>query len=168
MLTREELFELNIDPPDHDVFRAAGRKWDGISKPIDGLGDFEQVVARIAAIEGEILPSIDKRAAVIFCADNGVVEEGVSSSPVSVTAAQAVNMTRHKTGMSSIAAAFGCEIQVVDVGINRTPDGLMGDVDFASVAPKASFITPVPGGVGLLTVAMLMENCLDLAERKLG
>ncbi len=57
---------------------------------------------------------------------------------------------------------------VVDVGINRTPDGLMGDVDFASVAPKASFITPVPGGVGLLTVAMLMENCLDLAERKLG
>ncbi len=56
---------------------------------------------------------------------------------------------------------------VVDVGINRTPEGLKGDVNFDSVAPRAGYLTPVPGGVGLLTVAMLMENCLDLAERKL-
>ena len=89
MLTKEKLFELKIEPPDHDVFRAAGSKWDGISKPIDGLGDFEQVVARIAAIEGELLPSIDKRAAVIFCADNGVVEEGISQAGSEITAAVA-------------------------------------------------------------------------------
>ena len=55
---------------------------------------------------------------------------------------------------------------VVDVGINRTENGLKGDVDFDAVSEKAGYITPVPGGVGLLTVAMLMENCLDLAERK--
>ena len=61
---------------------------------------------------------------------------------------------------------------VIDVGINRIPDAtkktgfrLVGDVDFESVAPKCSFITPVPGGVGPMTVAMLMKNTLDAALR---
>lgn len=50
---------------------------------------------------------------------------------------------------------------VIDVGMNRNPEGkLCGDVDFDSVAPKCSFITPVPGGVGPMTIAMLMENTL--------
>lgn len=50
---------------------------------------------------------------------------------------------------------------VVDVGMNRTPDGkLCGDVVFDEVAPKCSYITPVPGGVGPMTIAMLMENTL--------
>lgn len=49
---------------------------------------------------------------------------------------------------------------VVDVGINRVEGRLVGDVDFASVYPKASLITPVPGGVGPLTVAMLLRNTL--------
>ena len=53
---------------------------------------------------------------------------------------------------------------VIDVGINRLPKGLVGDVDFASVAPKARLITPVPGGVGPMTIAMLLRNCIDAAE----
>lgn len=54
---------------------------------------------------------------------------------------------------------------VIDVGINRLPDGkLCGDVDFEAVAPKASFITPVPGGVGPMTITMLMQNTLTAAE----
>lgn len=53
---------------------------------------------------------------------------------------------------------------VIDVGINRTDAGLVGDVDFNDVAPKCSYITPVPGGVGPLTVACLMENTLICAE----
>ncbi|UUO07321.1 bifunctional methylenetetrahydrofolate dehydrogenase/methenyltetrahydrofolate cyclohydrolase FolD [Blastopirellula sp. J2-11] len=53
---------------------------------------------------------------------------------------------------------------VIDVGINRTDDGLCGDVDFDSVKEVASAITPVPGGVGPLTVVMLMENTLRAAE----
>lgn len=54
---------------------------------------------------------------------------------------------------------------VIDVGINRTDSGLKGDVDFDSVSKIASFITPVPGGVGPLTVACLMENTLILHEK---
>ena len=63
---------------------------------------------------------------------------------------------------------------VVDVGVNRVPDAskkagyrLVGDVDYAGVAPVASLITPVPGGVGPMTIAMLMRNTLKAARRRL-
>ena len=55
---------------------------------------------------------------------------------------------------------------VIDVGINRQPDGkLCGDVDFDSAKDVASFITPVPGGVGPMTITMLLANTLESAER---
>lgn len=55
---------------------------------------------------------------------------------------------------------------VIDVGMNRSPDGkLTGDVEYAAAAERAAWITPVPGGVGPMTVAMLMENTLLAAER---
>ena len=64
---------------------------------------------------------------------------------------------------------------VIDVGVNRVPDPaakrgyrLVGDVDFASAAERAAFITPVPGGVGPLTIAMLMRNTLLAAQRAAG
>jgi methylenetetrahydrofolate dehydrogenase (NADP+)/methenyltetrahydrofolate cyclohydrolase len=53
---------------------------------------------------------------------------------------------------------------VVDVGINRTDEGVVGDVDFAAVREVAAAITPVPGGVGPLTVAMLLRNTLAAAR----
>lgn len=58
---------------------------------------------------------------------------------------------------------------VIDVGINRLPDGrLVGDVDFEAIKEKASYITPVPGGVGPMTVTMLIWNTVEAAERKLS
>ena len=64
-------------------------------------------------------------------------------------------------------------VVVIDVGINRVEDSsvpkgyrIVGDVDFDSVSPKASAITPVPGGVGVMTIAMLMKNTLDSAMGK--
>jgi len=53
---------------------------------------------------------------------------------------------------------------VVDVGIHRTPEGIVGDVKFSEVSRIASWITPVPGGVGPMTIAMLLENNLELLE----
>ncbi len=56
---------------------------------------------------------------------------------------------------------------VIDVGMNRLPDGkLCGDVEFGAAAERAAWITPVPGGVGPMTVAMLLHNTLDAAERR--
>lgn len=58
---------------------------------------------------------------------------------------------------------------VVDVGINRTAEGkLVGDVDFDAVAPKASAITPVPGGVGPMTIASLMKNTYEAFLQQTG
>ena len=55
---------------------------------------------------------------------------------------------------------------VVDVGINRLETGLVGDVDFENVKDKCSYITPVPGGVGPMTIAELLKNTLTLHERE--
>lgn len=59
-------------------------------------------------------------------------------------------------------------VVVIDVGINRTEDGLVGDVDFEAIKEKASWITPVPGGVGPMTIAMLLSNTVTLAKRSAG
>lgn len=55
---------------------------------------------------------------------------------------------------------------VIDVGINRTENGLCGDADFATVSQRASAITPVPGGVGPMTIAMLLKNTVDSWKRR--
>jgi methylenetetrahydrofolate dehydrogenase (NADP+)/methenyltetrahydrofolate cyclohydrolase len=56
---------------------------------------------------------------------------------------------------------------VIDIGINRLDDGsLVGDVDFANVSEKCSHITPVPGGVGPMTIAMLLANTLKSAQQR--
>ncbi len=57
-------------------------------------------------------------------------------------------------------------VVVIDVGVNRTEAGLVGDVDFETVKEKASAITPVPGGVGPMTIAMLMMNTVEAAKRQ--
>ena len=57
---------------------------------------------------------------------------------------------------------------VIDVGTNRTDDGLVGDVDFEAVAKVAGAITPVPGGVGPMTIAMLLSNTLTAAQARAG
>ena len=55
---------------------------------------------------------------------------------------------------------------VIDVGINRLEEGLVGDVDFENLLPKASWITPVPGGIGPMTIAMLLLNTLEAYRRR--
>ena len=57
---------------------------------------------------------------------------------------------------------------MIDVGINRTEDGLVGDVDFAAALSLAGAITPVPGGVGPMTIACLLRNTLVAAHRREG
>jgi methylenetetrahydrofolate dehydrogenase (NADP+)/methenyltetrahydrofolate cyclohydrolase len=57
---------------------------------------------------------------------------------------------------------------VIDVGVNRTDAGLVGDVDFEAVKDKAGYITPVPGGVGPMTIAMLLKNTVIAAQRRVA
>ncbi|MBU0700034.1 bifunctional methylenetetrahydrofolate dehydrogenase/methenyltetrahydrofolate cyclohydrolase FolD [bacterium] len=59
-------------------------------------------------------------------------------------------------------------VVVIDVGVNRLPEGLVGDVDYENVSQKASAITPVPGGVGPMTITMLMANTIMAAKNQAG
>ena len=72
----------------------------------------------MAGITGKLHNKIEKKHLLVFAADNGVVEEGVSSAPQSVTLMQTINLTRHKTGASALCKHFGCDITVCDVGVN--------------------------------------------------
>jgi methylenetetrahydrofolate dehydrogenase (NADP+)/methenyltetrahydrofolate cyclohydrolase len=59
-------------------------------------------------------------------------------------------------------------VVVIDVGVNRLETGLVGDVDFEAVKEKAKAITPVPGGVGPMTISMLMHNTVHAAKMQAG
>ena len=82
------------------------------------MGRLEELSVQLAGITGQEHNKIEKKHLLVFAADNGVVAEGVSSAPQSVTLMQTVNLTRHKTGASVLAKHFGCEITVCDVGVN--------------------------------------------------
>lgn len=106
-----------VAPPDADAMDAARRYQARLAKPPGSLGGLEDIAVRLAGVTGRVKNQIARPRVLVLCADNGVAEEGISATPRSVTAAQAVNMTRHLTGMSSVAAYFGDGITVADVGI---------------------------------------------------
>ncbi len=89
-----------------------------LAMPPRSLGMLLDIGVQLAGITGRVKSTVGEKRIIVLCADNGVVKEGVSSAPKSVTASQAVNMTRGLTGMSCLAKHFGCTVQVVDVGID--------------------------------------------------
>ena len=89
-----------------------------LAKPPGSLGRLEDLSIQLAGITGQVHNRIEKKHLLVFAADNGVVAEGVSSAPQSVTLMQTINLTRHKTGASTLCKHFGCGITVCDVGVN--------------------------------------------------
>ncbi len=117
--TIEALREIKIDAPDEEVRRKVLANWDLVAKPLDGMGRFEKLIAQIGAIHGRPEIDIAKKAVVIFCADNGVVEEGISQSGQEVTLAVAKNMAAKASSVGRMAACIGADTIPVDVGINH-------------------------------------------------
>lgn len=113
---REKLGEIR--PLDAEAMEAARVRQGQLAKPPGSLGRLEDISVQVAGITGRVENRLDKRRLVVLCADNGVVAEGVASAPQSVTLAQTINLTRGKTGASALAAHFGDELRVVDVGVN--------------------------------------------------
>ena len=79
----------NIEPADPEVYDRILKRWDGIAKPLRGMGRFEEITAGIGAVLHTDDIDIRRRAAVVICADNGIVKEGISQSGQDVTAAVA-------------------------------------------------------------------------------
>lgn len=117
-MTKSELFNLRIDEIDNEIYDSAVRKWDLLSKPIDGFGDFERVVASIAAIQKNLTPKVAKKALIIMCADNGIVEEGVSQSPKEITHSVALNIANGTSSACTLARSCGTDVLGIDIGID--------------------------------------------------
>lgn len=91
---------------------------DSLTKPIGSLGKLEEVVKRIVGITGEMYPKVDSKTIIIMCADNGVVEEGVSSCPKSVTSSVTRNFTKGITAVNVLSGCAKANIAVVDIGVD--------------------------------------------------
>ncbi len=123
MVTEEELKRIKVDGPDMELERRIKEIWDGIAKPLDGLGRFETMIARIGAIAGNIRIDITSKAVIVLCADNGIVEEGISQSGQEVTAHVAESMGRGESSVCRMAKAAGADVIAVDIGINSNING---------------------------------------------
>ena len=111
-------FDWNIEPLDAAAMTAARARQAQLAKPPGSLGRLEDLSVQLAGITGKVHNKIEKKHLLVFAADNGVVAEGVSSAPQSVTLMQTINLTRAKTGASTLCKHFGCGITVCDVGVN--------------------------------------------------
>jgi len=116
-MTKDELFELKISSYNQEEYEKSKRIWDNFAKPLDGFGDFEEVVSKINAIQGL---DIEKRAAVIFCADNGVVEEGVTQCGCDVTRRVAERLGAGISTACVLGKSASVDIIPVDIGIRGT------------------------------------------------
>lgn len=115
--TEEDLDKLLIQQPDKEIHKKVLENWDQIAKPLDGMGRFETLIAQIGAILGTEEIDLSKKAVIIMCADNGIVEEGVSQSGQEVTAAVAEQMAKGASSVGKMAAAIGADTIPVDIGI---------------------------------------------------
>ena len=107
-----------IPQPDAVAMDKARQRQAQLAKPPGSLGRLEELSIQLAGITGQVHNTIERKHLLVFAADNGVVVQGVSSAPQSVTLQQTVNLTRAKTGASVLAKHFGCGITVCDVGVN--------------------------------------------------
>lgn len=107
----------SIRPLDEDAMRRAREHWDSIAKPVGSLGALEELVVRIAGIAGSPLVDIRRRCVVAFCADNGVVAEGVTQTGQEVTRLVARNMAQLSSSVCHMAKAANIDVMPIDIGM---------------------------------------------------
>jgi nicotinate-nucleotide--dimethylbenzimidazole phosphoribosyltransferase len=103
--------------PSRKAADEARRRWDSIAKPLHGLGLLEDALVKACAVSGDPSGILTPRAVAVFCADNGVVDQGVTQTGREVTAVVAGNMTRGDTSVCRMAALAGAKVVPVDVGM---------------------------------------------------
>lgn len=117
---QQELEQLlqGIEPTDQKIMQEARVRQEKLAKPPGSLGKLEDISVRITGITRRMRNEMKHCRVIVLCADNGVVEEGVSCAPQYVTLAQTLNLTRGMTGAACLAQHFGDDIVVADVGVN--------------------------------------------------
>ncbi len=121
-MTKEALKELKTDRPDKEQRQRVKAVWDGIAKPVNGLGQFEAIVAQIGAITGTSDVDISKRAVIVMCADNGIAEEGISHFGYEMTAIIAGEMVKGTASVSRMALSARADVLPVNIGIHQVEE----------------------------------------------
>ncbi|MBQ4370294.1 MAG: nicotinate-nucleotide--dimethylbenzimidazole phosphoribosyltransferase, partial [Oscillospiraceae bacterium] len=118
-------FISTILPADENAREAAELRWNCIAKPLGSLGALEDAITAIAALTGNAKIDIKRRAVLVMCADNGVVEEGVTQTGQEITALVGGNLLRGDTSVCKMAAVAGADVIPVDMGMITRVDGLV-------------------------------------------
>ena len=111
-------YDIQIPALDAGMMEAAQARQLALAKPPRSLGVLEEISVRFAGMTGRLYNEAKRRRILIFASDNGVVAEGVTSAPQSVTLAQTINFTRGLTGVAVLAKHYHTELRVYDMGIN--------------------------------------------------
>lgn len=111
-----------------ELYKRIKRNWDNLGKPIDGLGEFENVLSKIGAMQGSEKIQLDPAALLIFVADNGIIEEGVSQSGCEVTYEVAKALSQGYSTVCHMAKASGMDVNTVNIGIKMDGE-LPGIID---------------------------------------
>ena len=109
-------------PADKSAYHAAKSRWDSIAKPLGSFGLLEEMIQKIAAVQGTPDVDISARTAVVMCGDHGVVSEGVTQCGQEVTAECAAAIAEGRSNINAVAGAFNAEVIAVDVGIAKDVD----------------------------------------------
>lgn len=125
-LKRRQLEERlkKITSPDKEAEKEAWKRWDSVAKPLRSLGTLEEAVVQAAGIYGTPQVDFGKKAVVILCADNGIVEEGISQTGKEVTAVVTSNFTRGESCVCLMAESAGAQVFPVDIGVETELCGL--------------------------------------------
>ena len=115
-------------------------KWDHVAKPLHSLGLLEDMIVKVAGIQETAEVRIDKRCALVFCADHGVVEEGVSQSDSEVTALVARSIAEGTANINLMASCANADVYAVDMGMLNPVHGTIDRRIAAGTANEA-----VPG-----------------------
>ncbi|HET6497561.1 MAG TPA: nicotinate-nucleotide--dimethylbenzimidazole phosphoribosyltransferase [Coriobacteriia bacterium] len=115
-----------VQPVDQGVLQRAWARLDSLTKPPRSLGRVEELAARLAAIQGTERPAVTGSAIILMAADHGVVVEGVSAYPQSVTAQMLANFAAGGAAINQIARAVGADLFLYDVGVAADTSGLQG------------------------------------------
>ena len=113
----EENNSFKVTGLDQASMERCQRRWMQIAKPLYGLGRLEDAIIQIAGIIGNEKVSIDKKALIVMCADNGVVEEGVSQTDSSVTSVVTDNFAEGKTSACLMSRRAGVDVFPIDIGV---------------------------------------------------
>lgn len=140
-----------ITKPSEDSMETARKIQMKLAKPPGSLGRLEDLSIQLAGIYGEIKKAPLKKRIIVLSADNGVTDEGVASAPRYVTVAQAMNMTKGKTGVGVLSGFCGSSLQVVDMG-------MMAEYDCPEILDRR-----IAWGTGNIAKepAMTREMCLQ-------